>query len=203
MSRGVPVNGSAPRATIPGIVAGFMLLAGQLPPSSPADVWVNVTGNLAGMASECGNSTILSPVPGSGTIIAGVALKGLWANSSGSTWSHLGSGAGSDTITNRPTWIAHDPTSPGTFWESGIYNGGGVYRTTDHGRTFHRLGSITHNDYVSVDFSDPDRHTLSVKIRPAMRADPVQGRVPRRRSRVRDGPGLLLPRVLRRDLHRQ
>jgi hypothetical protein len=89
-----------------------------------------------------------------------VALKGLWANSTGTTWSQLGSGAGSDTIINRPLWIAYDPVHAGTFWESGIYNGGGVYKTTDNGSTFHQLGSISHNDYVSVDFGDPNRQTL-------------------------------------------
>ena len=60
--------------------------------------WVNVTGNLASMASECGNLTMLSAGPGNDTVIAGVALKGLWANSAGTAWAHLGSGAGSDTI---------------------------------------------------------------------------------------------------------
>jgi photosystem II stability/assembly factor-like uncharacterized protein len=128
--------------------------------ASPSATWVNVTGNLANMASECGNSTMVSPVPGSNTIMAGIALRGLWANSSGSTWSHLGDGAGSDTITNRPSWIVHDPANPAIFWESGIYNGGGIYKTTDSGNTFHRLGSISHNDYVSVDFTDPNRQTL-------------------------------------------
>jgi photosystem II stability/assembly factor-like uncharacterized protein len=130
--------------------------------SSPlaAGPWMNVTGNLANMPSECGNLTILSPVPGSDTIVAGVALKGLWANSSGTTWSQLGTGTGSAVITNRPSWIVHDAANAGVFWESGIYNGGGVYKTTNGGNTFSRLGSVAHNDYVSVDFSDPNRQTL-------------------------------------------
>jgi hypothetical protein len=122
--------------------------------------WVNVTGNLANMASECGNLTMLSAVPGNDTVIAGVALKGLWASSAGTSWAHLGSGAGSDTITNRPSWVVYDPVQAGVFWESGIYNGGGVFKTTDNGATFQRLGSISHNDYVSVDFGDPNRQTL-------------------------------------------
>ena len=62
--------------------------------------WVNATGNLANMASECGSLTLLSAVPGSETVIAGVAQKGLWANSAGTSWSHLGSGAGSDKTTD-------------------------------------------------------------------------------------------------------
>jgi photosystem II stability/assembly factor-like uncharacterized protein len=116
---------------------------------------------MANMASECGNLTILSAVPGSDRIMAGVALKGLWANNSGSTWTHLGEGAGSDTISNRPSWIVYDPTNSAMFWESGIYgNGGGVYRTTDGGNTFLRLGSVFHDDFVSVDFSDPARKLL-------------------------------------------
>ena len=127
------------------------------PQSPPADGWVNVTGTLANMASECGNLTLLSPVPRTDTILAGVAGKGLWANNRGSTWVQL---EGSDKIANRPSWIVYDPVRPGVFWESGIYGSGGVYQTTDRGNTFRRLGSIAHVDYVSVDFSDPERRTL-------------------------------------------
>jgi photosystem II stability/assembly factor-like uncharacterized protein len=122
--------------------------------------WVNVTGNLANMPSECGNLTTLSAVPGSDAILAGVALKGLWSNSAGTTWVHLGSGAGSDVITNRPSSIVYDPLDSRIFWESGIYNGGGIYKTMDGGNTFRRLGMVTHNDYVSVDFADPNRQIL-------------------------------------------
>src|SRR5579859_4326621 len=123
--------------------------------------WSNVTGNLANMPSECGNLTMLSAVPGSNTIIAGIAQKGLWASSNnGASWTHLGSGSGSAVITNRPQWITYDPTHPGVFWEAGIYNGGGVYKTTDGGSTFQQLGNVTHNEYVSVDFSDPNRQTI-------------------------------------------
>jgi photosystem II stability/assembly factor-like uncharacterized protein len=47
-----------------------------------------------------------------------------------------------------------------TFWESGIYNAGGVYKTTDDGVTLAQLGNVTHLDSVSVDFTDPQRQTL-------------------------------------------
>ena len=90
-----------------------------------------------------------------------MATAGLWGTEDGGkTWSKLGSGAGSAQITNRISAIVYDPEHPGTFWESGIYNGGGVYRTTDHGKTFEQLGDVTHCDSVSVDFSDPERKTL-------------------------------------------
>jgi photosystem II stability/assembly factor-like uncharacterized protein len=134
-------------------------------PPSVGSSWVNATGNLANMPSECGNLTLVSAIPNSDAVVAGVAQKGLWANTSGTTWSHLGDGAGSATITNRPSWIAYDPAHPGTFWESGIYNGGAVYKTSNNGNTFQLLGSSSipdypYSDYVSVDFTDPNRQTL-------------------------------------------
>ncbi|MGA2864478.1 MAG: hypothetical protein ABSF95_08310 [Verrucomicrobiota bacterium] len=113
------------------------------------------------MPSECGNLCLLSVVPGKDEIIAGIAQKGLWATSDGGmNWTPLGQGGGSDLIVNRPSWIVYDPANSDVFWESGIYNSFGVYQTTDGGQTFHHLGKITHNDYLSIDFSDPQRLTL-------------------------------------------
>ncbi len=133
--------------------------AGQAPDSA----WVNATGNLANMASECGNLTMISAVPDSTTVIAGVAHVGVFATSdSGAHWNALGTGAGSAVIINRPSSIVYEPNDPNTFWETGIYNGGGLYKTTDAGQTFVQLGDISHNDLVSVDFTDPNRQTLLV-----------------------------------------
>jgi hypothetical protein len=130
---------------------------------APDSSWVNATGNLANMPSECGNLTLVSAVPGAATVIAGVAQAGLWAtNDGGAHWNALGTGAGSAVITNRPSSIVYDPDHANTFWESGIYNGGGVYKTTDGGQTFEQLGNVSHNDLVSVDFTDPERKTLLV-----------------------------------------
>src|SRR5262245_22198344 len=54
---------------------------------APSSSWVNATGNLANMASECGNLTMLSAVPGTGAIIAGVAKHGLFqTDDAGKTW---------------------------------------------------------------------------------------------------------------------
>jgi len=123
--------------------------------------WVNATGNLAGMPSECGNLCLLSVVPGQDRIIAGIAKQGLWQTSDGGVhWTALGRGAGSDAIVNRPSQIVYDPVNPDIFLESGIYNSFGVYQTTDGGRTFRHLGKITHNDYISIDFSNPHRATM-------------------------------------------
>jgi hypothetical protein len=130
-----------------------------VPPTS----WMNATANLAGMPSECGNLTLVSAKPKSNLVIAGVARHGLYATlDGGKNWSALGTGAGSATIINRPSSVVYDPAHTDVFWESGIYNGGGVYQTIDNGVTFKQLGTITHNDLVSVDFSDPQRKTLLV-----------------------------------------
>jgi hypothetical protein len=123
--------------------------------------WTAVAGNLTNLASECGNLGVVSAKPDADMLIAGVAKEGLWSSTDGGTsWTQLGTGAGSDKITNRPTMIVYDPTTPTTFWEAGTYNGGGVYKTTDNGVTFKQLGNITHTDSVAVDFSDPSRMTL-------------------------------------------
>jgi photosystem II stability/assembly factor-like uncharacterized protein len=99
-------------------------------------------------------------VPDSEAVIAGVAARGLWVNTTGTTWARLTDTVGSDRIENRPSSIVYDPANPAIFYESGIYNGPGVYRTTDGGKTFVKLGDVAHNDSVSVDFADPERRTL-------------------------------------------
>jgi len=112
------------------------------------------------MASECGNVYLVSARPDSDAVIASIALHGLWqATGPGDAWTALGQSGGA-TITNRGSSIVYDGARSSTFWESGIYNGGGVYRTDDNGASFRQLGDITHVDAVSVDFSDPDRRTL-------------------------------------------
>jgi hypothetical protein len=130
---------------------------------APSSAWVNATGNLAGLESECGNLTLVSAMPGSDLVIAGVAKRGLYATSDGGKhWASLGAAAGSATLSHRPSAIVYDPEDPSTFWESGIYSGGGLYKTVDAGVTLAQLGDISHNDLVSVDFTDPERRTLLV-----------------------------------------
>jgi photosystem II stability/assembly factor-like uncharacterized protein len=122
--------------------------------------WVAVTSNLAELESECGNMSYVSAKPDEDMLIAGVALHGLWASTDGGTsWFQLGEND-AEPIVNRTSSITYDPDDPNTFWESGIYNSFGVYKTTDNGQSFQPLGDITHNDFVSIDFSDPDRMTL-------------------------------------------
>jgi len=126
----------------------------------PAD-WTNATANLAGKASECGSMSFVSAKPDEDLLIAGVSLDGLWSSTDGGmSWQAMGAGKGSDMITNRTSAIVYDPMSPMKFWESGLYNGGGVYLTEDDGQTFAQQGSVTHSDLVAIDFGDPDRKTM-------------------------------------------
>jgi photosystem II stability/assembly factor-like uncharacterized protein len=129
-------------------------------PTPPA-MWVNVTANLAGMPSECGNTSLLASHPSTDMLITTVAQHGLWSSTDGgASWKQLWPTAGTQQITNRGSSMVFDPAHPDTFWESGIYNGPGVYRTTDDGATFTALGDAHHIDSVSVDLSDPQRQTL-------------------------------------------
>lgn len=54
----------------------------------------------------------------------------------------------------------YDPSAPATYRETGIYNGGGVYRTDDNGVTFRQLGNIVHTEALGIDLTDPARRTL-------------------------------------------
>jgi hypothetical protein len=133
------------------------------PGTAPSASWTNVTGDLAGMDSECGNLTLVAADPCSTRVIAGVARAGLWTSSGDGTWTKLGSGAGSADIVNRPSSIVFDPENPEVFYESGIYGNfnDGLYKTTDGGETFVQLGGdVGHNDLMSVDFHDPERNTI-------------------------------------------
>jgi photosystem II stability/assembly factor-like uncharacterized protein len=147
-----------PKPVLPRAMAAAIFI--WIIPSLSAQ-WVNVTGNLAEMPSECGNLCLLSVVPGQDRIIAGIAKRGLWQTTEGgTTWTPVSLGEDSEAIVNRPSRIVYDPAHAEVFWESGIYNSFGVYRTTNGGRTFQHLGKITHNDYVSVDLADPQRRLL-------------------------------------------
>jgi photosystem II stability/assembly factor-like uncharacterized protein len=167
-------DGDAPTAIVDGSAAGSDASGGQqrdlagpqqgdvqaTSPTPPAQ-WVNVTGNLAGMASECGNTQILAAHPSRDMLITVVAKQGLWASTDGAaSWQQLWPAAGAMQISNRGTAFVFDPMHPATFWEAGIYNGAGVYRTNDDGASFTALGNARHLDSVSVDLGDPMRLTL-------------------------------------------
>ena len=134
------------------------------------DVTNNVGSETWGAYGVCN----VTAVPGKNAVIAGVSERGLWLSTDrGATWKHLGEGD-ADQIDNRPGMILFDPKTTDTFWEVGCY-GKGLFKTTDGGTTFKRLGGdLKHTDCVAVDFKDPERKTVIVgmheKIRSLMKS---------------------------------
>jgi len=124
-----------------------------------AGEWTDITSNLVGLPSTCGNMSFVSARPDSNLVLAGVASNGLWSLNDDDTWQQLGTAPGSAQIKNRTSWVEYDPLEPLRFWESGAY-GQGVFRTDDGGASFVQLGEIMHNDYVSVDKTDIFHQTL-------------------------------------------
>lgn len=149
-------GGTSGTSNAGGGTAGGLVGGGAVP-----GTWTNVTANLADLTSECGNMSFLSAKPDEDLLIAGIALQGLWSSQDGGgSWQRLGTSKGSDEIINRTSAIVYDPLDPKRYWESGLYDSWGAYETTDDGDTFAKLGTLTHSDLLSVDFSDPDRKTL-------------------------------------------
>jgi len=162
-SAGAGEEGGAPNPTGSGGTGNVIVeVGGEGGGTAPDGEWVNVTSNLAGIESECGNMAGLSSKPDRDMLIASIALEGLWASTDGADeWEQIGQGEDSATINNRASSWIYDPEHPEVFWFSGIYgNGPGIYRSDDDGETFVGLGEITHNDAVAIDFTDPDRQTL-------------------------------------------
>src|SRR5689334_8007054 len=60
-----------------------------------AAAWRDVTGDLAGLRSECGTISFVAAVPGADVVLAGVAGQGLWAAGPDDHWAQLGTDAGS------------------------------------------------------------------------------------------------------------
>jgi photosystem II stability/assembly factor-like uncharacterized protein len=147
----------------------------QPQPAAPqTGPWVNVTNNVGGDAWGYAGVCTIACRSGADEVIAGVSERGLWASTDGGqTWAPMGAEA-KVKITHRPYAIVFDPRDANTFWESGNY-GMGVFKTTDGGKTFERLGATVANvDGLSVDFSDPDRKTIVIgfheKIRFVMKS---------------------------------
>jgi photosystem II stability/assembly factor-like uncharacterized protein len=139
------------------------------PTTAPGSVagasWIDATGNLAGLPSECGNLSHVSARPGGG-LIAGVALQGLWSSTDGGEkWDPLGDAEGT-ALKFRMTTIVYDPEQPARFWVDGIYDTGGAYETGDDGATFRQLFSDWNSVTFAVDLSDPDRRTMIVAVDP-------------------------------------
>ena len=133
--------------------------------------WSDATGDLVGRTTS-GPITYVSIKPDEDKMIVGIEGFGLFASEDGGeSYTGLGQSGSSDPITNLVTSIVYDPEDPDVFWEIGIYGAsGGVYKTTDGGRTIRRLGDVTHVDLMGIDFTDPDRQTMVAGKHEALQA---------------------------------
>jgi photosystem II stability/assembly factor-like uncharacterized protein len=128
--------------------------------------WTNVTSNAGGETWGYAGVTLLAAVPDRDEVIAGVSEQGLWSSADGgATWKKLGGAE----IKHRPHQIVFDPKDSRIFWVSGCY-GAGIFRTTDAGASFKRLGKVDHVDGVAVDFADPARRTLLTGLHEQVRS---------------------------------
>lgn len=131
---------------------------------APSGDWTIATpAFFADIRRACGPMSYMAAKPDEDVIYVGLnAAPVLWATrDGGATYEELGTGEGSDPIDHGMSSMVFDPEDANKFWEAGSYGShGGVYSSTDGGVTLKNVGPITHQDYVSVDFSDPERKTL-------------------------------------------
>lgn len=136
--------------------------------------WLDVTLNLAGVESYCGNLAFVSSHPTEDLVFASVSGQGLFSfDWDSQRWNPFGRGSDSAAIDHRASGVVYDPQDPDRFWESGYFSLGpppdasaaSVNRTDDGGETFTALPTGERADGVSVDVSDPFRRTLLIGIR--------------------------------------
>lgn len=121
--------------------------------------WQEVAGTLVGRDAGCG-VVFISSHPGRDQLLIGLSSFGLWESDVDAEWSPLGNSGLSAMIQNGVSWVAYDPEDPDTFYEAGIYDGPGGFKTTDGGKTFTPLGNLKHVDSIAIDFGDPKRQTM-------------------------------------------
>lgn len=130
---------------------------------TPMGEWVNVTSNLAGLDSMCGNSGLIVTKPDTDQVIAGIAQQGLWSSTdAGQSWGQV---RGSTKITMSLSAVIFDPMDSTRQWVVGNHAPPYLFGTTDDGKTFNDLtegSDLPGLDYVSVDYADPKRDFMLV-----------------------------------------
>ncbi|MET0790900.1 MAG: hypothetical protein ABW061_05220 [Polyangiaceae bacterium] len=147
-SNGGSGNGAAGAATVVG--------------GSANGDWVNVTANLAGLSTMCGNTGLIVAKPDKDEIIAAVALHGLYSTvDAGKTWTPI---SGSQKLTASASQLLFDPKDSGHYWVVGNHALPVMVETADNGETFTTQGNGAYIglDYLGIDFSDPKRNLLVV-----------------------------------------
>jgi hypothetical protein len=136
--------------------------SGTIVGGNPDGTWTNVTSNLAGISTMCGNTGMIYAKPDKDELIAGVALQGLWSSvDAGKSWQQL---AGSTKITASTSALIFDPKDSGRYWVVGNHAAPYLFATVDDGASFTAPGDGAYQglDYLSLDFSDPSRNLLLI-----------------------------------------
>jgi hypothetical protein len=138
------------------VAAGFLGILLLSTFSAVNAAWVNATGNLAGMATECGDFQSIYAIPNVNLTTIGLANNGLYSTTDGGTvWTKM-----TDSVKVRLTQMLFDPDNAKTWYAGGIYHSPGIWKTTDAGATWIGFHSTGTNDGFAVDFSDPQRKTM-------------------------------------------
>ena len=126
-------------------------------------VWVNVTHDLGGDATNWAMSTLtLGVAPGTDTVYAHIGRVGLFASKDGGAhWTNLVTPPEMSAINGYVSSFLFDPKDPKAFWITCWY-GKGLLKTTDAGKTFKQVGTEVQLEGVSVDFTDPERKTMVI-----------------------------------------
>jgi photosystem II stability/assembly factor-like uncharacterized protein len=145
----------------------MLLAAGLVTAQDEKSSWVSATGDLGGSEWVKGGVWKIVGVPNSSEIICSMTGLGLWSSADGgATWKRMGAVSG---VGKRPpnqgqaVQFVFDPKDSKQFWTSGMYNYA-VWKTTDCGQSFEKLGPHGHVDGIAVDFSDPERKTLLIGL---------------------------------------
>jgi len=145
------------------IVCSALLLSALILAPAARAQWVNVTSDVGGEKWGYAGVCLVVAVPGSPAVIAGVSEAGLWrSDDQGKSWHKLGADD-KEQVRHRPHQVVFDPKNPHRFWVSGCY-GPAPFVTADAGKTFRRLGTLTHADGIGIDFTDPERKTLVIGL---------------------------------------
>jgi photosystem II stability/assembly factor-like uncharacterized protein len=126
--------------------------------------WTDVTGNLLDMQAGCGTLAGMFAKPDEDLLIASISGGALYGSrNGGKSWQALGaqSAGGATALSNRLTQLVFDPANSKRFWEAGTYGPSPIV-TSDDGQSFTSVSiSDAHGtDWISIDFSDPDRKTI-------------------------------------------
>lgn len=121
--------------------------------------WEEAAGSLEGRTAGCGVIYIANH-PTEDQLFVGIDGFGVWQSKEPDEWVALGTSGMSAVISNGVNCLAFDPEDPQVFWEAGMYNGPGGFRTDDGGKTFVQLTTLKHVDSIAIDFTDPKRKTL-------------------------------------------